>query len=136
VLPGFDAVLDMSGWQLPWLHWLNDKGYDFADPQAALAVENERPAELSSSTFLTNGFLDWLADRREPWFAHLSYLRPHPPYSAAGEFSTMYDPSACPPPLPIPDRRHRFTTCCSAFPSLPLHATPRPSPLYRRSTSE
>ena len=108
VLPGFDPVLDMSGWQLPWLHWLNSHGYDFADPIAALELEHERPAELSTSTFLTDGFLGWLADQQQPWFAHLSYLRPHPPYSAAGEFSTMYDPASCPPPLPIPANRHRL----------------------------
>src|SRR6476661_5957040 len=96
VLPGFDPVLDMSGWQLPWLQWLNSLGYDFADPITALASENERPAELSTSTFLTNGFLDWLDEQHEPWFAHVSYLRPHPPYSAAGEYATMYDPASCP----------------------------------------
>jgi arylsulfatase A-like enzyme len=27
------------------------------------------------------------------WFAHLSYLRPHPPYAAAGEYAMMYDPA-------------------------------------------
>ncbi|HEY4610303.1 MAG TPA: sulfatase-like hydrolase/transferase, partial [Ilumatobacteraceae bacterium] len=108
VLPGFDPVLDMSGWQLPWLQWLNSQGYDFADPISALEVENERPVSLSSSTFLTNGFVDWLADQDQPWFAHLSYLRPHPPYSAAGDFGTMYDPSSCPPPLPVPEHRHQL----------------------------
>lgn len=108
VLPGFDPVLDMSGWQLPWLLWLNSHGYDFGDPVSALAVEHERPAELSSSTFLTNGFLDWLDGQQSPWFAHLSYLRPHPPYSAAGDFSTMYDPASCPPPRPVPGNRHRL----------------------------
>ena len=76
VLPGFDPVLDMSGWQLLWLHWLNGRGYDFADPIAALEVEHERPAELSTSTFLTDGFLGWLGSQAGPWFAHLSYLRP------------------------------------------------------------
>jgi arylsulfatase A-like enzyme len=108
VLPGFDPVLDMSGWQLPWLHWLNSHGYDFDDPITALEFEHERPAELSTSTFLTDGFLGWLGDRTQPWFAHLSYLRPHPPYSAPGHFSTMYDPAACPAPMPIPENRHRL----------------------------
>jgi arylsulfatase A-like enzyme len=106
VLPGFDPVLDMSGWQLPWLRWLNRHGYDFPDPITALSSENERPAALSTSTFLTDGFLGWLGERQRPWFAHLSYLRPHPPYSAAGEYSTMYDPAACPPPVPVPAKRH------------------------------
>ena len=110
VLPGFDPVLDMSGWQLPWLQWLNSHGYDFADPITALACENESPTELSTSTFLTNGFLDWLGEQHEPWFAHVSYLRPHPPYSAAGEYATMYDPASCPAPLPMPapTNRHRL----------------------------
>ena len=108
VLPGFDPVLDMSGWQLPWLQWLNTHGYDFADPIAALDVEHDRPVELSTSTFLTDAFLHWLGDRRSSWFAHLSYLRPHPPYSAAGEFSTMYEPRSCPLPMPIPTNRHRL----------------------------
>jgi arylsulfatase A-like enzyme len=108
VLPGFDAVLDMSGWQLLWLEWLNTKGYDFTDPIAALELEHTRPAALSTSTFLTDHFLDWLGEQHRPWFAHLSYLRPHPPYSAAGGFSTMYDPGSCPAPLPIPANRHRL----------------------------
>ena len=108
VLPGFDPVLDMSGWQLPWLHWLNGHGYDFDDPIAALRLDHERPAELSTSTFLTDVFFGWLGGQHQPWFAHLSYLRPHPPYSAAGQFSTMYDPASCPPPMPIPTSRHRL----------------------------
>ena len=108
VLPGFDAVLDMSGWQLPWLQWLNGHGYDFPDPIAALQLEHERPVDLSTSTFLTDAFLGWLGQQAEPWFAHLSYLRPHPPYSAAGEFSTMYDEQSCPEPMPVPANRHRL----------------------------
>jgi arylsulfatase A-like enzyme len=116
VLPGFDPVLDMSGWQLPWLHWLNNHGYDFDDPITALELEHDRPAELSTSTFLTNAFLEWLGEQQQPWFAHLSYLRPHPPYSAAGEFSTMYDPGACPPPMPIPSNRHRLFDALLASP--------------------
>jgi arylsulfatase A-like enzyme len=108
LLPGFDPILDMSGWQLPWMQWLNSKGYDFADPIAALELEHERPTELSASTFLTDGFLGWLGNRSEPWFAHVSYLRPHPPYSAAGIYSTMYDPASCPAPLPVPANRHRL----------------------------
>jgi arylsulfatase A-like enzyme len=108
VLPGFDWVLSSSGRQLPWLEWLNGHGYEFSDAIAALSAEHERPAELSASTFLTNGYLDWLGKQQRPWFAHLSYLRPHPPYSAAGDFSRMYDPASCPPPMPMPANRHRL----------------------------
>ena len=55
-------------------------------------------------------FLDWLGDQpaETPWFAHLSFLRPHPPYSAAGHFAEMYDPADVGMPIaPIDlDRRH------------------------------
>jgi len=133
VLPGFDPVLDMSGWQLPWMEWLNAQGYDFPDPISALTFEHDRPTSLSSSTFLTNGFLDWLngheeRHRSQPWFAHLSYLRPHPPYSAAGEFSTMYDPSSCPEPLPVPAHRHELVDA--------LLRGPAAAPTERRAVAQ
>jgi arylsulfatase A-like enzyme len=108
VLPGFDAVVDLSGWQQLWLDWLNGHGFDFADPISALSTEHERPVQLSNSTFMTDEFIGWLGTPQpQPWFAHLSYLRPHPPYSAAGEFSTMYAPADCPLPLPIPQPHPR-----------------------------
>jgi len=53
----------------------------------------ERAVEDSLSGFLTTRYLEWLRDQESGWFAHLSYLRPHPPYAAAGEFATMYDPA-------------------------------------------
>lgn len=108
VLPGLDPVLDLSGWQVLWLQWLNGHGFDFTNPISALKTEHERPVELSNSTFMTNEFLDWLSVRQDPWFVHLSYLRPHPPYSAAGEFGRMYDPARCPSPLPIPEPHPRL----------------------------
>jgi len=55
VLPGFDAVLDMSGWQLPWLQWLNAQGYDFADPEAALAVETQAGKPLLYAAVAKSG---------------------------------------------------------------------------------
>ena len=108
VLPGFDAVLDLSGWQVLWLQWLNGHGFDFSDPISALKTEGERPVELSNSTFMTDAFVEWLHTQHEPWFAHLSYLRPHPPYSAAGGYGAMYDPADCPAPLPVPQPHPRL----------------------------
>ncbi len=106
VLPGFDLALDLDERHAPWMAWLRSLGYDLDDPDVALATEHERPAEHSVSTFLTDHLLDWIDAQDGPWFAHASYIRPHPPYSAAGEFSAMYDPADCPPPLPIPANRH------------------------------
>lgn len=100
VLPGFDPVLRMPEDQRPWRAWLEELGYDPRDHyEDALRDEPTRPAELSASAFLTDGFIEWHRRQDSPWFAHLSYLRPHPPYAAAGDFATMYDPADVELPL-------------------------------------
>lgn len=126
-LPGFDWVLNLDERHQPWMDWLRDRhGYGGTDPIEALATERRRPAEQSVSTFTTDAFFRWLGEQPtdQPWFAHLSYLRPHPPFSAAGQFGTMYDPDACPRPIAIPDTRHPLhdlflTTADAAAPTDP-----------------
>jgi arylsulfatase A-like enzyme len=106
VLPGFEEMLCLDERHGPWLEWLRSLGYDVTDPDIALATEHERPAAHSVTQFLTDHFLTWLDHQDGPWFAHTSYIRPHPPYDAAGHYATMYDPADCPPPLPVPEDRH------------------------------
>lgn len=109
VLPGFEELLCLDERHEPWLQWLAQLGYTgeaVVDPDVALATEHDRPAEHSVSHFLTDHFLTWLHQQHEPWFAHTSFLRPHPPYVAAGHFATMYDPGDCPPALPVPAPTH------------------------------
>ena len=126
VLPGFEEVLRLDESHAPWMEWLRSLGYDVDDPDETLATEHDRPAEHSVTTFLTDRFFDWLDDHDErddgePWFAHLSYLRPHPPYDAAAHYSAMYDPALMPPPLPVPDDRHPLHDMML---SLPVSAAP------------
>ncbi|MCD9622283.1 sulfatase-like hydrolase/transferase [Rhabdothermincola salaria] len=93
VLPGFRVGLDLTGSQAPWRAWLDAQGHAPGNGAGdALRSEPDRPAEVGISAFLTDRFLEWSAARDEPWFAHLSYLRPHPPYAAAGEWSTAFSP--------------------------------------------
>jgi arylsulfatase A-like enzyme len=106
VLPGFQELLCLDERHEPWMEWLRSLGYDAHDPDLALETEHERPAEHSVTQFLTDRFLSWLGEQDGPWFAHTSYIRPHPPYDAAGHYSTMYSPTDCPPPLPVPAERH------------------------------
>ena len=113
VLPGFEEVLCLDERHAPWLEWLRELGYEgeiTTNPDLALDTENERPAEHSVSQFLTDRFLQWLDGQHEPWFAHTSFIRPHPPYVAAGHYATMYDPAQCAPPLPLaaPEQRHHM----------------------------
>jgi arylsulfatase A-like enzyme len=63
------------------------------DAQHALRTEPDRPEQFGLSTFLTNHLLNWMRKQDGPWFAHASYLRPHPPFAAAGKWSKAYDPA-------------------------------------------
>ena len=107
VLPGFDVALDLTGVHAPWTRWLAERGHDISSGHVKLlSTEHERAVEHSVSSFLTDSFVDWLDRQAGGWFAHLSYLRPHPPYRAAGEFATMYDPADVSLPIPMADQRH------------------------------
>jgi arylsulfatase A-like enzyme len=113
ILPGFDVELDLPGPYTAWFEWLAERGYDLPrDDAAALRSEPERPAELSTSAFLTDRLLGWIGRQDEPWFAHASYLRPHPPYAAAGRWAGAYDPDEVGDPIePLPEPlRHPFHT--------------------------
>ncbi len=100
VLPGFSVGLYQPESLAGWVQDLRAKGYDVQGGWADLARgEPERPAQDSLSGFLTTRFLEWLDYQESGWFAHLSFLRPHPPYAAAGEFSRMYDPADVETPI-------------------------------------
>ena len=108
VLPGFDCVLDLSEGHEPWLAHLRNEGHEVKGLRHALSTENERPTSVSVSAFLTDKVIEWLDGRENGWFAHVSYLRPHPPYSAAGEWSTAYDELEVGEPIAPVDDPHPF----------------------------
>ena len=116
VLPGFDVGLDLRGPAEPWLAWLADLGHDLPDAERALITEPDRAAELSQSAFLTDHLLDWIGRQDEPWFAHASYLRPHPPYRAAGHWSSAYDSVELPVPVPAGEHLHAIHRALLANP--------------------
>jgi arylsulfatase A-like enzyme len=120
VLPGFDPALHLDGHMVAWLDWLESLGYGTLKAVRALRTEPERPAEHSASAFLTDRLLDWIDHRDGPWFAHASYLRPHPPYAAAGHWSTRYgrdevgEPLATDPGIhPLVDMARTLPVCAA-----------------------
>lgn len=120
VLPGFDVALDLiESTQAPWIDWLTRSGYPCSsNAQEAAAEESQRPAEASLSAFLTDRLIAWIDGQREPWFAHASYLRPHPPYAAAGHFARLYAASEMPPPIPPAEDRHWLHDGLLRFPGI------------------
>jgi len=107
VLPGFEVALDLTHQREAWNRWVADHGYPtHADPDQMLATEPDRPAEVGISAFLTDRFETWLDQQRGPWFAHLSHLRPHPPYAAAGVWAAAFDPAGMNDPIAPAEGRH------------------------------
>ena len=108
ILPGFAVGHYLPESQVTWVEYLRERGYDVPLGWApALRGESERPAEYSLTGFLTGKFLDWLDVQDEGWFAHVSFLRPHPPYAAAGEYSRRYDPADVDLPIAAVDAGER-----------------------------
>ncbi len=112
LLPGFDWELNLSGDHMPWVEHLRNLGYDTsAGHLHLLSTEHERPVQHSVSAFTTDRIIEWMHTHRnddQPWFLHASYLRPHPPYSAPGEFHSKYDPSLTGEAITPVEDRHPF----------------------------
>ncbi|WP_372824935.1 phosphoric/sulfuric ester hydrolase PehA [Polaromonas sp.] len=82
----------------PWDIWL-PKGLDAGDV-GATGKPSQIPAELSDTVWFTDRGLDYMRGaENKPWFLHLGYYRPHPPFSAPAPYHDMYDPALCPPPV-------------------------------------
>lgn len=107
VCPGLDVDTLLTERAVSWLADLLAKGYD-VDPDGgrdavfAARGPGEPPlfsAEDSEAAFLTDRFLLWLAAAgSRPWFAHLSYISPHPPFAAAPPYDTLVDVGQVPLP--------------------------------------
>ena len=113
-MPGFHEVTEMRlETSFPWRSHLKNAGYEFdnyLDVYKPVAPNGGAPklnnpafyaAEHSDTAFLTNSFLDNMsAYSDQNWFAHLTYIRPHPPLVAPAPYNAMYDPAK----LPLPTR--------------------------------
>jgi arylsulfatase A-like enzyme len=116
VMEGFNESLEMRYQEsYPWRAHLKARGYnipdyrDFYNPMpedAGAAPRADDPAfyraEDSDTAFLTDRFLQDMAVRTDQnWFAHLTYIRPHPPLVAPAPYNKMYDPADLPDPAPV-----------------------------------
>ncbi|WP_010102490.1 sulfatase-like hydrolase/transferase, partial [Verminephrobacter aporrectodeae] len=114
---------DMQGWRPvgswglkmeAYFSWLAAQGYSLPgnpwdiwlpqdlDPDeiGASRKPSRIPARLSDTTWFTERGIDYLRSaRNKPWFLHLGYWRPHPPFIAPAPYHAMYDPARCPSPV-------------------------------------
>ena len=116
VLPGMTPVMHTNDRALQWLADLKIKGYLISeglnrvfkpkdiDPTPERRGMTFAPAEYkkedSYTAFLTNELMKYLSVQQgQPWFVHLSYLSPHPPFVAPEPYHAMYDPANVPKPI-------------------------------------
>lgn len=113
-MTGFQEVVEMRyEMSYPWRSHLINQGYDFetfAKVYEPVSPTGDAPkindpalyrAEDSDTAFLTDRFLSTMPAYKETdWFAHLTYIRPHPPLVVPAPFNSMYDPTQ----LPLPTR--------------------------------
>lgn len=107
VLPGFTTRMKLPEHEKPWLSWLRAQGLELHDHARAHlpvgvppgTVGNAPPAyskDQTQTAFLSGEFIRWLGEQERPWFAHLSFLRPHPPFVVPAPYNTMYRPEDVP----------------------------------------
>jgi arylsulfatase A-like enzyme len=116
VLPGFDPVCHLpEGEPDAWLDWMRKRGVAVPEAWRALVDQpadgtrwrTQYSAEDSQTAFLAERFVEWgeaRHDAGDSWFAHISFLRPHPPFLAPAPYDTMFDPAAVPDPVRAPTR--------------------------------
>jgi arylsulfatase A-like enzyme len=107
VLPGFTTRLRLPEDNGPWLSWLAARGHEIPanswDIYLPGSGASEHPttsparygADETETAFVAGEFLRWLGEQspHRPWFAHVSFLRPHPPFVVPEPYNTMYDPA-------------------------------------------
>lgn len=106
VLRGFQEVVEMrleESW--PWRADLIAKGYDvppYPDIFRPQGDDIDDPAlyeaQDSDTAFLASAMIRDLAARPPGWFAHLTFIRPHPPFVAPAPYNRKHDPKTLPPP--------------------------------------
>jgi arylsulfatase A-like enzyme len=105
VAPGYRLLQALPESMDAWLDHLASRGYGrresvWAWYDGPLGEPAPWRPEDSETAFLTDRFLDWLAGQRgAPWFAHLSFIKPHPPFVAAAPFHDQVSASAIPTPV-------------------------------------
>lgn len=112
VLPGFTVRQLLPEHQKQWLSWLKQRGVDVSAGSPAIhrpideedhvdSVTEAPPVYSKDETptaFLAGEFVRWLGEQGQdaPWFAHLSFISPHPPFVVPEPYNRLYDPDAGP----------------------------------------
>jgi arylsulfatase A-like enzyme len=112
IASGWNIVRDFEGDREHYLAYLAGLGYDVPADYADLFRPGPGPhdpgrfspgpvaREHTETAWCANGALDYLRVRRgRPWFMHLGFFRPHPPFMAPAPYHALVDPRSVPDPV-------------------------------------
>ncbi|NMM44583.1 alkaline phosphatase family protein [Rhodospirillaceae bacterium KN72] len=116
VLPGMTRICRLDEDFGTWFTDLEAKGYiipaqpwDIFRPAKPVAGKGYSyapasfKAEDSNAAFLTNSAIDYVSARRgQKWFAHITYISPHPPWIVSEPYHARYDAADVPMPVRAP----------------------------------
>lgn len=117
-LPGFSPVCHVDSVAKNWLADLKEKGYQVDNVKELFKPDYEAgefknkgktfapakfKAEDSRAAYLVGEAIKYLSVRQDkPWFMHISFLSPHPPYIAPSPYHEQYNADE----MPLP-KRHK-----------------------------
>ncbi|MBT4625052.1 MAG: alkaline phosphatase family protein [Rhodospirillales bacterium] len=118
VLPGMDPVCLLDGSYAPWIARLKIKGYDVpdrgsdmfqpkrnfpgADGKESTYAPAQYTAEDSNTAFLVDEAITYIDGQEgKPWFAHIAFISPHPPFVVPEPYHDMYNADD----MPLPSRQ-------------------------------
>lgn len=120
VMPGFRLEASLNEACLTgWMSELARKGYDIPERHMDIYLHAGTPkvierfnrgpaqyrAEDSDTAYIADKVLDYLRLRRkQDWFIHAVFLRPHPPIIASAPYNTMIPAKDVPKPVKLADR--------------------------------
>ena len=145
VIPGFRLEASINEACLTgWLSELARKGYEIPEHFPAIWRHPGAPpvldrfdrgaavyrAEDSDTAYIADKVLDYLRlRRRQDWFIHAVFLRPHPPLIAPEPYNRLIDAQETPPPVKRPDK----TREADGHPYLQYWLKEQASPAYFES---
>ena len=87
----------------PWATFAN-AGIDDGQVASGFMLANaDRPANIreqdSETPWLTDRAIEFIDSAKDPWLAHVSYIKPHWPYIVPAPYNAMYGENHVPAPL-------------------------------------
>jgi len=106
VMNGFTEALELRfDDSRTWRGHLEAMGYDVPAGNDLYVPTGDRPdapalyqADHSDTAFLTDRFLEDLPTRGDGWCAHVTFIRPHPPFVAPSPYNNLVEAASMPAP--------------------------------------